>query len=154
MLWAIEKPILLMVYFPFNNTQHFFRWAPKSDSKNCSCNAYKDQTTQESNQNESSRSGLQHFVWLIPQVLGKKGFCMFAAIKEINDLNMYPKKENSNSKQIPYLRSQIMSQMSIQWSKQRTPKQVTLLWWDSWGKFFFLVVGFRQFLTWKIWFWL
>jgi len=39
---------------------------------------------------------------------------MFAAIKEINDLNMYPKKENSNSKQIPYLRSQIMSQMSIQ----------------------------------------
>jgi len=46
MLWAIEKPILLMVHFPFNNTHHFFRWAPKSDSKNCSCNAYKDQTTE------------------------------------------------------------------------------------------------------------
>jgi hypothetical protein len=93
-------------------------------------------------------------VWLIPQVLEKKGFYMFAAIKEINDLNLYPKKENPNSKQIPYLRSQIMSQMNIQWSKQRTPKQVTLLWWDSWGKFFFLLVEFRHFSTWKIWFWL
>ncbi len=92
MLWATEKPILLMAYFPFNNTHHCLRWAPKSDSKNCSCNVYKDQTTQESNQNESSRSGLQHFVWLIPQVLEKKGFYMFAAMKEINDLNLYPKK--------------------------------------------------------------
>jgi hypothetical protein len=52
---------------------------------------------------------------IIPQVLGRKAFYMFAAIKEINDLNMYPKKENPNSKQIPSLRrSQIMSQMSIQ----------------------------------------
>jgi hypothetical protein len=69
---------------------------------------------EESNQNESSRSGLQHFVRLIPQVLGKKGIYMSAAIKEINDLNMYTKKVSPNSKQIPHLRSQIMYQMRIQ----------------------------------------
>jgi hypothetical protein len=39
---------------------------------------------------------------------------MSAAIKEINDLNMYTKKESPNSKQNPHLRSQIMYQMRIQ----------------------------------------